>query len=493
MLNKSLSGFIQDERGSYTIWSVAWFMIYVGIGGLAVDATDVYRHETLLQATADSAALAGVMSLPNETDAVDQALAYAQDNMQRTSHGTVLAATDVKLGTWSFDERTFYTGGTAAPNAVYVTTRREESNSNPLRMNMLRFLSLAGGGDLWWNVNAEAVAVRGVSSCHNNGMIAGGRLMLETQNDFGEDMCLHGVEGMKVTKINTFAAGVSTSTGCEGQGCVNNGPNGLDGAMDNDGFPPAWDIGGGYSEPLQPFGAASVDSVVYALRNLVPGTDAYSDFNSSVITAAASPELTSLSSTDFSGWTYMWNPGAAPILKSYGPGETGWQSEVVLEDGETAAAFTIYEIDCAGSSGITLPGGRYEYAAIIANCPISAPTSVTLNLNNVVLASTWEPPKPWHFGIKFSADANLGGAGKCDSAGVELYTTASSIKFAASGDIHDTQIFSAYDVEFAANTDGDVGVHIEAQNDIRITSRSTFGLCDGVPNGAKAFTYRLMQ
>ena len=45
------------------------------MGGFAVDMTDAYRNVTLLQSTADASALAGVMSLPDEDDAVAQALA----------------------------------------------------------------------------------------------------------------------------------------------------------------------------------------------------------------------------------------------------------------------------------------------------------------------------------------------------------------------------------------------------------------------------------
>ena len=40
MLGNHLDRFLRDERGSYTIWGLLWFMLYVGIGGLAVDVTD---------------------------------------------------------------------------------------------------------------------------------------------------------------------------------------------------------------------------------------------------------------------------------------------------------------------------------------------------------------------------------------------------------------------------------------------------------------------
>jgi Flp pilus assembly protein TadG len=59
VLHTSFRSFLRDESGSYTIWSLIWFSLYVAIGGLAVDMTDAYRNQTLLQSTADASALAG--------------------------------------------------------------------------------------------------------------------------------------------------------------------------------------------------------------------------------------------------------------------------------------------------------------------------------------------------------------------------------------------------------------------------------------------------
>lgn len=56
-----LRRFAADERGSYTLWSLVWFMLYVALGGVTVDVTDAYRNQTLLQSTADAAVLAAVM------------------------------------------------------------------------------------------------------------------------------------------------------------------------------------------------------------------------------------------------------------------------------------------------------------------------------------------------------------------------------------------------------------------------------------------------
>ena len=59
MFGKNFHRFLRDESGGYTIWSLVWFSLYVVMGGFAVDMTDAYRNVTLLQSTADAAALAG--------------------------------------------------------------------------------------------------------------------------------------------------------------------------------------------------------------------------------------------------------------------------------------------------------------------------------------------------------------------------------------------------------------------------------------------------
>jgi hypothetical protein len=41
-----VSGFCRDERGGGTIMGLFWFMMLVGITGLAVDTTDGFRTRT---------------------------------------------------------------------------------------------------------------------------------------------------------------------------------------------------------------------------------------------------------------------------------------------------------------------------------------------------------------------------------------------------------------------------------------------------------------
>ncbi len=77
MTHAPMSMFLADQRGGGTIMGLLWFMLLVGITGMAVDTTNGFRSRTMLQATADAAALAAAIELPDQAAAVATAVAYA--------------------------------------------------------------------------------------------------------------------------------------------------------------------------------------------------------------------------------------------------------------------------------------------------------------------------------------------------------------------------------------------------------------------------------
>jgi Flp pilus assembly protein TadG len=77
-----------DEQGGATVWGLLWFILFVGVGGLAVDITSGFQARTMLQSTADASALAGAIDLPSDETAVASAVAYASTNMSRSVPGT---------------------------------------------------------------------------------------------------------------------------------------------------------------------------------------------------------------------------------------------------------------------------------------------------------------------------------------------------------------------------------------------------------------------
>ncbi len=68
---------LEHENGGGTIMGLLWFMLLVGLTGLAVDSTNGFRTKTGLPATANAASLAAVMDLPDEATALATAVTYA--------------------------------------------------------------------------------------------------------------------------------------------------------------------------------------------------------------------------------------------------------------------------------------------------------------------------------------------------------------------------------------------------------------------------------
>lgn len=453
MLGNRLSRFLRDERGSYTVWSLLWFMVYIGIGGAAVDATDAYRYQTLLQATADAAATAGAMSLPDAAKARQAAYLYSQHNMRPEHNGAVLDPSDIQVGTWNFASESF-TPDTPVPNAVYVVTRRAEANDNPLGMNVLSFLGLVGL-NAWWNINTEAVAVRGAGLCENNGLKAQNELWIRAVNYFYNKICLHGENsGIDITIGNDFDSDVAMSTGCVG--CLDAPPP----AWSDPDFQQAWANGGEGNSML----FEHVNALAQTLNTLkdMPNTN-FADL----------PEAYQL------GYAHMYQGGST--RPDYYEGSS-LPSEL--------QPHTVYDISCGGEQ-LNLPINEpIQNVMIFADCRIHA--SANANLQNVVIATTATPGQADPAAMHFAGQAQLGDGDCKFGGGVELYALG-SIHFAAQAEIYGSRIVAGYDVDFTAGHTVGHGLAVEAGHDINLRSTNEFGLCTGLPNGPIVWVYSLVR
>lgn len=432
---------LRDERGGYTVWALTWFMIYLAIGGLAVDATNAYRNQALLQSTADSAALAAVMSLPDQVDSIIEALAVAGDNMDAGYNGAVLKADDITFGSWDYGTKTF-TPGAGTPNAVHVVTRRAEANANPVGMSMLHILALFGL-DPQWDISAEAVAVGFVPSCLNDGFVAQGRVFYRSNNSWYGEICIHGQDdGVAMRGGNHYDPDVRVSMG---------------------------DLGG-----LDAPGSAYDD----VKDNLVHG-DAYPKdvANTFVIIDA----LRDLPNEYNEIWGFMYRDDGAggrimPAYETSAPsGNNPWEP------------YTVYDINCTGTLKLSKKE-VLENVVIIASCRIHA--SSDLSSGNVVLASSYVGGAA---SIHLAAKSGLGYADDCaPGGGAEIYTPG-DIHMAAKGEWHGVRMISGGDIKFTANNIGIWGISVQAAGDIDLTSNNEFGLCSGGVPGPVSRQYRLVR
>ncbi len=428
--------FLYDERGAGTIMGLLWFILLVGICGLSVDVTNGFRHQTMLQATADSAALAAVIDLPDEGMAKNTAVNYSLINMPSGLYGNILETDRVSIGTWDLPTRTWSNGGTD-PNAVHVAVEQSEANGNAVATNFLRIVALLGPEINSFDVNVQAVAVRFVPKCIRDGLVARNIVYMSTQNKFVNGMCIHGNNGVKMQNANEFELGVNVTM--PDPDTMLQTPNG--GMASNPGLEDAL-----HENILNPWAVDHTNEVMAGI--LAFDADLLPDY----VTA------TEVTPQDFK------------------------------YDFSDVVPGSVIHIQCQFNKTVGIPGGTVlEDVVIISDCRINVGADVVMH--NVFLGSTSlgagrNPEEKAN--IIFSPRVEVGLPDKCKKGGgVQIFTNA-TVHFSSSAKINGLQIVAAGDIELGALAGGINGISAQAGGDIKMTSKDLFGLCVG--NNPDLFT-----
>jgi Flp pilus assembly protein TadG len=441
---------LNDEQGGGTIMGLLWFMLLVGICGLAVDVTDGFRSQTMLQATADASALAAVIDLPDEATTVATAVAYSTTNMATEDYGTVLTEADVDIGSWDASTHIF-TVGTALPDAVRVRTRRSFENENAAPVNFLRIVGLMN-----WNVTTYAIAQRFVPEClRNDGLVARGVIDISSNNTFSRDLCIHSQDHVEAQNHNTWEPGVSISMPDMDDfeiGQVKFNPGAMEALRE--------DI-------LDPRMVNDLPNVIAALQD--PALDAVDPLTSIV------PDFVVDTVNIVTGnETYDFTQHAVASVNDAGPG-------------------TIIDLTCTNEKkNVDIPNGIIlTDLVIISSCNINVGKGATLS--DVTLAATGGNGKVTTANINFASGVVLGKDDDCaPGGGVQVFTNA-SVHSAANLSLYGVQIVAAGDVHIAAQADGINGISVQAGGMIKLTSKSTYGACGaGTPNLFTVNYYRLV-
>jgi hypothetical protein len=415
--------FLNDEHGGGTVMGLLWFILLVGICGLSVDITDGYRSKTMLQATADAAALAAVIDLPDESEAVATALAYSNSNMAEDEYGTVLIGADVDIGDWDADTHIF-TADAADPDAVRVRTRRSIENENAVPVNFLRIIGLYE-----WNVTTYAIAQRFIPDCLTDGLVARGIVDMSSNNSFSNDMCVHGQKGVHMSRQNAFNPGVRVTMPDLANGLVT--PSGS-----MDGNPGLADAVG--EESLDPRMVNHIDEIIDDL--LAQKDYVTPDYIDTSIEVNVRDE------------NYNFNDLVADTVLSevvivadcqIGVGSGVEMRDVVLAS--RAGGNSGGNPDGPGNNGRSGHGGAGIEDA----------------------------------NINVSANAILGTADNCQpGGGVQIFSNA-SVHFSSSTAYNGVQIVVSGDVDLGARDDGINGINVQAGGDITLASNDAFGACTG--------------
>lgn len=437
MLRRWSPSFVADESGGGTIFGLFWFALLVGICGLAVDITNGFRSRTMLQATADATALAAAIDLPTKSTVVSSAVTYASDNMGAEINGLVLNPAEVVVGKWDADTKSLDTDS-SKPDAVMVTVRQSDDNSNPLPVNFLRIIGLQS-----WNVRAQAVAQRFIPKCLTDGLVARDIVDISSNNYFTKDICVHGQKGVQMQNHNRFDPGTYVSMPHpDGQLQIPAG-----GMESNPGLPQAL-----REDILDPRDVNHVEEIMLS----------YLDMDSAVI-------------------------------PSYIDKDLGVKVEDEKFDLSTAVPQQTYHIACKPNKNAQIPSNTTVHdVVIIADCGVQIGAGAYLY--NVVIGSrSGGNGKTEKANVSVSANVQLGDPDNCADGGeVEIYSNA-TIHTAASTGIDGVKMVAAGDIELGARDEGINGISAQSGGKIKLTSNNEFGLCSGgVPDSFTIPYYRLV-
>jgi hypothetical protein len=140
------------RRGATLVLAALMMTVMMGLVALAFDLGYVLLVRTQLQVAADSAAMSAA---PMMIESPDRVVPVAREYANRHIAGNQsvhLLSSDVELGFWNFYTRTF-APSTFMPNAVRVTTRRDETAGGEAHLFFARALGIDSCA-----VDAEAIA-----------------------------------------------------------------------------------------------------------------------------------------------------------------------------------------------------------------------------------------------------------------------------------------------------------------------------------------------
>lgn len=437
MSGSRLSGFLHDERGGGTVWGLFTAVALIGFAGLAVDTTDGFRNLTMLQATADAAALAAVIDLPRGDNAIASAVEYAEKNLPPETYGTVLTAEDVAVGTWDHDNRVFLADANEPmPDAVRVRVRTSYARGNAVIATFLRIIGVKG-----WEQEVVAIAQRFIPPCLQDGLIARGYVDMSGNNEYYNTFCVHGQQGVSLQNGNYFESGTSVSM-----------PDLSMLTMPTDGF----NGNPGLEEALH---EGFLDP------RLVDHVSEYMDM--------------------------LLDP-TSPIQPIYID-----QSKPVVRitscnyDMSTIEKGRIYHVDCPANKQIQIPGGQlFSEVVVVSEAQIKLPANAMLE--DVVLSSRAETSNSGA-NIHFSSGAKLGRNDDCaEGGGVNILTT-QNLFFSSSVTYNGVQVVSAKHVELGTSDQGVKGLSVQAGGNITLSSNNKFGLCSGEDPLLTRQHYRLVM
>ncbi len=442
------SRFLTEEEGSATLLSLFLVVIFITLGGLAVDFNKAISERTQLQIASDTAAHAALYTRETETsDAARQKAMETIDQMLPSGRfGTVaLTSTDVVFGKW--DPKTLvFTENANSKTAVRVSAGMTQERGNASRNLMMRIL-----GQETFNIGTMSVYSTYYPNCFTEGFVADQVVDIQSNNTFTNGFCIHSNQYVSMNQNNYFEPGTVVAM-----------PNLDDLDMPNSGFEK--------NEGLQ----SALRAGEYRMRLLTQLPDIIGSFWSGD-GKHLPPYVNGGAPSDVS---------LAKPVDEFGVKITGTDlTPYHFEQG------WVNYLNCSGSGKVTMAPGIYSSFVFVSDCEIKFSNGVILE--DVVIATTNTSATSFNT----PSGLQIGRNDNCAPGGGATLMTHGGFKAASSLSVYNGQILALGDIQFSANADGIQGASFVAKGRIDGTSNMNMGYCknSGMENAYRASYFRMVD
>jgi hypothetical protein len=121
----------ESRRGSIIVLSAVMMIVLFAVVAFAIDIGYLVQIRTEFQRTADACAIAAVLRIPDQSEAISAAKSVAHQN--KGKEGPELEVEDIVLGRWDRETATF-TPTTTKPNAVQVDIARTAEKNGSISL-----------------------------------------------------------------------------------------------------------------------------------------------------------------------------------------------------------------------------------------------------------------------------------------------------------------------------------------------------------------------
>jgi len=479
---RTMSRFSKNEDGIATVWSLFWLVLCLAISGIAVDTTNAWKTQQILQSTADVAAHAGALELGTVgNDSIIEVVReasnhYASLNVNSGRYGDILVDDDIQVGYWDNDAKTFTemdAGSIQTPNAVRATTRRDGVASASVGTFFLRFV-----GFNEFTISTSAVVQRFVPQCEGDGIFANGENNSSAQQTFIDRFCMHGEKGITFAQRNTFEEGTIASTpnldncGPSFKSCTDAHNPGIEDAL---------------RAASNPNGkVAKIETYIAELQNR------HSDYQPKYIDQNL--PIIYLTANDFDASTIQarriyvvsCNSGQNLNLSAPSGGNENGNGKG-KEKGNSNG-------NGGGNSGHDEDDGplvKSEFVLVGLGCDFVFDSSISYEDATFATTATGNQT------FSGSAGVILGKNDGCTQGGEVVAITTGSVHFSAKLEAYDVEFIIRDDLHLASNGNAESvhsGSNFYVGGDVRITSQHTFAGCNGktIPPFDTKYSWRLV-